>query len=909
MQYAQALLRIVELSEQTDQRPELAALAASGGRPSELRRRVARLFGEPLREPIRVSRSGLLALVIGLGLMAVAPLSWQNAAEPVKDEKQPVAAGEQSEKPKVEVLAIGTHDEEPQRWWNAEGKILAAVPFKWKDANNVSSSEKVWRRIVFNISDLPDDAEVVWNVLGGGSSGDATVTPMDPVKNQAYFARYLGLREKSETLGLRVGIASGPWVTSVKGTGLQANGILGTGIIFSGAFAKEDGCVVVVSHNLSDVNVRVIAIDKTGKQHVSQSMHQVSASGGLNQMHWSFQELKPEDVDHFEFQTRIYEWTEIDDLPVEPGQLTSKNHSGLEPIAQEAEEQHADDNDAGKIASLEELIASYEAIYERTNFLYDQGLAGGEPANKWLAYYHLLLARADLATAKGEGEQAVEQYQEAVKAAGEVIKAQQTLYDVGRVTAEALLEARKLRAEAQLLFYEAKKRNSLGKTSEENGRRDLPVAPGARIASTKSKGDYVPPNIQQNWIDVLREPKSHKHVAFGLGPHMIAELSSLQAWIVVMTVWPDLEDETKTGLLKAFEFARHSRVLNVLDLGATDESEAVRDYGYAYLQNYALRDFKQPEHNYQSWRNEFKKNTTDEVLAANCQWFVDQLRNQPPITDPMAWQEMEMMLELSGSKSSYPVKAEYLIKAGLPEVLRSWRDDAKLDDQMKRQITTFIGKLERTLDASLSYRNVDLSGRNLEGLSLLGGVNSLFMDADLSKVNLTDATIVGGGKAFYETNLSEANLKNAVLIGQAALQKANFSGANLENTLIKSGGSGLQIAKFDDAIIQGARLYGSLQLATFRRARIVDTRFEGLGSAMQMSNFDDAHLTNTTLVGTSFQAVSLNNTQFQECDLSSVRANDLASSKFETSTPPRYDAATKFPEDFDPADHGWQLIE
>jgi hypothetical protein len=78
---------------------------------------------------------------------------------------------------------------------------------------------------------------------------------------------------------------------------------------------------------------------------------------------------------------------------------------------------------------------------------------------------------------------------------------------------------------------------------------------------------------------------------------------------------------------------------------------------------------------------------------------------------------------------------------------------------------------------------------------------------------------------------------------------------------------------------------------------------------MQMSNFENAQLTNTTLVGTSFQAVSLNNTQFQECYLSTVRANDLASSKFETSTPPRYDAATKFPEDFDPADHGWQLIE
>jgi uncharacterized protein YjbI with pentapeptide repeats len=583
---------------------------------------------------------------------------------------------------------------------------------------------------------------------------------------------------------------------------------------------------------------------------------------------------------------------------MEPGKLTSENHSGLEPIAQEAEKQHTDDNDAGKIASLEELIASYEGIYERTNFLHGQGLAGGEPANKWLAYYHLSIARAELATAEGEEEQAVKQYQEAIKAADEVIKAQQTLYDVGRLTAEALLEARKLRAEAQLLFYEARKRSSLGTTS----------APSEETETLAIRS--LTPQ-QTEWIAKLRKLTDHNPTAFSVGPQMIAELSPPEAWQVVQAVWPEIEiDEVKTGLLKTFEFARHPQVLNVLDLGAMDESEFVRDYAYAYLQNYALRDFRKPEHEYQAWRGENAQKKIDEVLAANCQWFVDQLRSQPPITDPMAWQEIEMMLELNGSKSSYPVKADLLIKAGLPAVLRSWRDDEKLDDQMKRQITTFLGNLEKKiLDDSLPYINVDLSGRNLEGLSLLGNVESLFRDANLSKTNLSNATLVGGAKAFYETNFSESNLKDAALIGRASMQKANFSGANLENTLLKSGASGLQEANFDDAAIQGARLHGSLQLATFRRTRIADTRFEGIGPAMQMANFDDAHLTRTTLIGTSFQAVSLNNTEFKECDLSTVRANDLASSKFEAATPPRYDAATKFPEDFDPADHGWQLIK
>lgn len=763
VQYAQALLRIVELSGQTDQRPELAALASSGGRPSELRRRVARLFGEPLREPIRVSRSGLLAIVIGLGLMAVAPLSWQNAAEPVKDEKQSVAAGEHAAKPKVEVLAIGTHDEEPQRWWNSEGEVLEDVPFKIRDASVTGES----RQLVFRIPELPKDADVTWSLSGCGGNANGEVVLNGEEAPFGYFSNLFAIRKGSPMVKLRVGVATGEWRVAATADGSSSQSMAlsnGKSIAFAGVFTEKDqyskdkqATVAVVSHNIHGLNVRLIAVDKSGKSHrSSRSRTQYIGNDSLLQTKYSYRNVLPTDIQRFEFQTRDYEWTEIDDLPVEPGLKTTSAPS------------------------------------EETETL-------------------------------------------------------------------------------------------------------------AILTLTPQ---------QTEWIAKLRKLTDHNPTAFSVGPQMIAELSPPEAWEVVQTVWPEIEvDEVKTGLLKTFEFARHPKVLNVLDLGATDESDFVRDYAYSYLQNYALRDFKKPEHDYQLWRSENAQKTIDEVLAANCQWFVEQLRSQPPITDPMVWQEIEMMLELSGSKSSYPAKADYLIKAGLPAVLRSWRDDTKLDDQMKRQITAFLGNLEKTLDDSLPYINVDLSGRNLEGLSLVGNVESLFRDANLSKTNLSNATLVGGAKAFYETNFSEANLKDAVLIGRASLQRANFSGANLENTLLKSGASGLQEANFDDAVIQGARLHGSLQLATFRRTRIADTRFEGIGPAMQMSNFDDAQLTNTTLVGTSFQAVSLNNTEFKECDLSSVRANDLASSKFESATPPRYDAATKFPEDFDPADHGWQLIE
>ena len=75
LRYAQALLHVAELKRDESHTGELAALAASGRSPSELRRRIARLFGEPLREPLRLSRGGILAVAATLLLLLLPPLA------------------------------------------------------------------------------------------------------------------------------------------------------------------------------------------------------------------------------------------------------------------------------------------------------------------------------------------------------------------------------------------------------------------------------------------------------------------------------------------------------------------------------------------------------------------------------------------------------------------------------------------------------------------------------------------------------------------------------------------------------------------------------------------------------------------------------------------------------------------
>ena len=74
VRYAHALLKVVEMSRpNSSTQSQLASLAASGRSPSELRRRMARLLGEPLREPIQISRGGLLVCVSVLAGLLVGP--------------------------------------------------------------------------------------------------------------------------------------------------------------------------------------------------------------------------------------------------------------------------------------------------------------------------------------------------------------------------------------------------------------------------------------------------------------------------------------------------------------------------------------------------------------------------------------------------------------------------------------------------------------------------------------------------------------------------------------------------------------------------------------------------------------------------------------------------------------------
>lgn len=130
--YAAALLRVAELSRpQHAAASELAALAASGRSPSELRRRIAHLFGEPVREPLRLSRGGLVVIVAGIALLLAGPALWHPhelaSAEVVaaKDDTPDTDDGKPSDEPGFVTVDISGRALDEQGQPIANARIFA----------------------------------------------------------------------------------------------------------------------------------------------------------------------------------------------------------------------------------------------------------------------------------------------------------------------------------------------------------------------------------------------------------------------------------------------------------------------------------------------------------------------------------------------------------------------------------------------------------------------------------------------------------------------------------------------------------------------------------------------------------------------------------------------------------------
>ena len=120
------------------------------------------------------------------------------------------------------------------------------------------------------------------------------------------------------TVGFSVDV--GPWQTVATmdgrgaGTGIAKDGR--TGFMRSQAIATKRGAVLVVTHDILDVAVRLVVVDRAGKEHPAVGDGAVGRKG-FYQLVAEF-DLSPEEFQEYRLQTRPYERVEVRDVALKP---------------------------------------------------------------------------------------------------------------------------------------------------------------------------------------------------------------------------------------------------------------------------------------------------------------------------------------------------------------------------------------------------------------------------------------------------------------------------------------------------------------------------------------------------------------------------------------------------------------
>jgi uncharacterized protein YjbI with pentapeptide repeats len=160
-----------------------------------------------------------------------------------------------------------------------------------------------------------------------------------------------------------------------------------------------------------------------------------------------------------------------------------------------------------------------------------------------------------------------------------------------------------------------------------------------------------------------------------------------------------------------------------------------------------------------------------------------------------------------------------------------------------------------------------------------------FWEAEFDGAHLRDVTISSPTNAFQRASLRNCDLQNATLeAGTSAFQSAHFDGSNLAHAKLTGGAASFQLATFVGCDLTGAVL-------------------DGGGASFQGSSFENATLVGARWAG-SFQGVNISGAHFEGADLSALDSQSLESCHFKE--PPTYDAQTRFPAEFDPAENLWR---
>jgi len=306
-----------------------SASRAAGVLPAAVTELTERALQMMMWEKLKVAAAGIvvaIAVAVGVGVAATAlaqrpeqgrSSNPQQAAADVQ--AATTVAGPTGPDPRwtrtlssgatIEVLGVSPHPSGPGTWWRPDGTPLPQPPCDPFRVRIGAGGDIVLRAVVVRVMHLPPGAEHKWRVkeANGGSEGQAE-SGGKPAFGLSEVVSVFPRTLKICTVIFEV--ASGVWTTvQTWGKSPGALGSTEASYIFGAPIATKKGTTLSVTHNLHDVSVRLVAVDRDGKEHRSEFR---SGAGVKDFVQITVEfPLPPEQIKEFRVQTRPYEVVEI----------------------------------------------------------------------------------------------------------------------------------------------------------------------------------------------------------------------------------------------------------------------------------------------------------------------------------------------------------------------------------------------------------------------------------------------------------------------------------------------------------------------------------------------------------------------------------------------------------------------
>ena len=228
----------------------------------------------------------------------------------------------------VELVAISKHPSTPdQPWWRPDGSPYTGELLELRGIHCTADANQLAREFVIRREGFPEDVSFPVVKLEPSASMGGGGVYSNWRQDPDLYGIVATMPKTTRTMMLKVGISVGPWgkVIESKADGSSMFGVNYQGQDWSVSFstASEIGgnACITVTHTAKDWDVRIVAVDKDGKEHTCSEIDSTCADAFWNTT-VTFDGLPLANVKEFQFQVRPYHWVEFKNVSLQAGERT-----------------------------------------------------------------------------------------------------------------------------------------------------------------------------------------------------------------------------------------------------------------------------------------------------------------------------------------------------------------------------------------------------------------------------------------------------------------------------------------------------------------------------------------------------------------------------------------------------------